>query len=149
MRMVREIGDRSNVDTYIDGLHTKKERVMGFGHPVYRTKDPRAVHLHESAIALGSRKGHSEAVSILEAISRKMEPYSKKGICQNVDFWSGAIYDMLGIDEALFVPIFSIGRLPGWIAHCIEQYKSRILLRPQLDYQGPLGLTYVPISKRT
>jgi citrate synthase len=77
-----------------------------------------------------------------------MEPYAKRGICQNVDFWSGAIYHLLGIPTDLFISVFAMGRIPGWTAQVLEQVENNILLRPMLAYEGPMDLPFVPIEKR-
>jgi len=77
-----------------------------------------------------------------------MEPYSRRGVCQNVDFFSGAIYYLLDIPDDLFISIFAMGRIPGWTAQVLEQLDNNILLRPRLQYVGPMDLEYVPIDER-
>ena len=77
-----------------------------------------------------------------------MVPYRSKGIYVNVDFFAGSIYHLLGIPEDLFIPIFALGRIPGWTLQCVEQYSNNILIRPLLDYRGPMDLEYVPIEER-
>ena len=121
---------------------------MGFGHRVYRAVDPRSIHLLDDAKALGERKGHPEWFSILQAVVKVMEPYSRRGICQNVDFFSGAIYYLLDIPDDLFISIFAMGRFPGWTAQVVEQFENNILLRPRLQYTGPMDLEYIPIEQR-
>ena len=74
--------------------------------------------------------------------------YRQKGIYVNVDFFAGSIYYLLGIPEDLFIPIFALGRIPGWTLQCVEQYKDNVLIRPLLDYRGPMDLGYVPIDQR-
>jgi citrate synthase len=86
--------------------------------------------------------------SILEAVTKVMEPYAKKGYHPNVDFWAGAIYYLLGIPEDLFIPLFAMGRIPGWTMHIMEQYSKKDLLRPRLAYMGPMDLEYLPIDQR-
>ena len=77
-----------------------------------------------------------------------MEPYSRRGICENVDFWSGAIYYLLDIPDDLFISIFTMGRIPGWTSQVVEQFDNNILLRPRLQYTGPMDLEYTPIDER-
>ncbi|MBM3948475.1 MAG: citrate (Si)-synthase [SAR202 cluster bacterium] len=148
MHMAEEIGSAENAAAYVQNRLKSGGRIVGFGHRVYKTTDPRAVHLREDARRLGERKGHPEWFAILQAVSNAMEPYAKRGICQNVDFWSGAIYHLLGIPTDLFICIFAMGRIPGWTAQVMEQAENNILLRPMLAYEGPMDLPYVPIEKR-
>ncbi|MDA1189980.1 MAG: citrate (Si)-synthase [Chloroflexi bacterium] len=149
MHMVNEIGTSDNVPTYIRDTLKGGGRIVGFGHRVYKTTDPRAVHLREDAKRLGERKGQPDLIAILEAVNEAMEPYCRKGICQNVDFWSGAIYHLLGIPTDLFISIFAMGRVPGWTAQVLEQFSNNILLRPLLTYEGEHDLPFVPIDKRS
>ena len=121
---------------------------MGFGHRVYRAVDPRSVHLQEDLKTLGERKGQPKWHSILQQVLEVMKPYARRGICQNVDFFSGAIYYLLGISDDLFISIFAMGRVPGWTAQFIEQMANNILLRPRLHYVGPMDLEYVAIDQR-
>ena len=149
MKMTQEIGSEENAEPYVLDLLRSGKRVMGFGHPVYKTVDPRAVHLQEDVKALGQRKGQPQWFSILQAVTKVMEPYSRRGICQNVDFFSGAMYSLLGIPDDLFISIFAMGRVPGWTVHVLEQYDNNILLRPMLLYVGPEDREYVPIDRRS
>ena len=121
---------------------------MGFGHRVYRATDPRAFHLKDDAKELGERKGQPKWFSILESVTKVMEPYTRRGICQNVDFFSGAIYYLLGIPDDLFISIFAMGRIPGWTVQVVEQFENNILLRPRLQYVGEMDVPYVPIEDR-
>ena len=148
MQMALEIGSEDNAGKYVEDVLRGGGRIMGFGHPVYKAVDPRSVHLRAGAKALGERKGKPKWFSILQAVTKVMEPYSRRGVSENVDFWSGAIYYLLGIPEDLFVSIFAMGRIPGWAVHVMEQYANNILLRPRLVYTGPIDLEYVPIDQR-
>ena len=148
MKMALEIGSEENAEPYVRELLKGGGRVMGFGHRVYKAVDPRSVHLLDDAKALGERKGQPEWFSILQAVGKVMEPYARRGICQNVDYFSGAIYYLLGIPDDLFISIFAMGRIPGWTAQVVEQYENNILLRPRLLYVGPMDLEYVPIGQR-
>ncbi len=148
MKMALEIGSEENAETYVRDLLKSGGRVMGFGHRVYRAVDPRSMHLADDAKALGERKGQPEWFSILQAVTKIMEPYSRRGVCQNVDFFSGAIYYLLDIPDDLFISIFAMGRIPGWTAQVLEQLNNNILLRPRLQYVGPMDLEYVHIDQR-
>lgn len=148
MKMALEIGDESNAENYVRELRSRGGRVMGFGHRVYKAVDPRSIHLKDDARELGERKGQPGWFSILDAVTKVMEPYARRGICQNVDFFSGAIYYLLGIPEDLFISIFAMGRIPGWTVQVMEQFNNNILLRPRLLYVGDMDVEYVPIDQR-
>lgn len=148
MKMALDIGSGDRAESYVKDLLKNNGRVMGFGHRVYRAVDPRSIHLKDDAKALGERKGQPEWFSILQAVSNVMEPYSRRGICQNVDFFSGAIYYLLGIPDDLFISIFAMGRIPGWTVQVMEQFANNILLRPRLAYVGKTDLEYVPLDQR-
>ena len=148
MKMALEIGDVANVESYLVGKHERKERIMGFGHAVYRAEDPRARHLREGSRTLAEKKGQPNWFQILSKVEEHMRPYAERGICVNVDFWSGSVYYLLGIPEDLFISIFAVARVPGYVAQVLEQQDKNILLRPLLNYVGPTDLTYVPISQR-
>ena len=148
IRMVLEIGCADRAPEFVKSVLDRGEWVMGFGHTVYRTADPRATHLDPEAKALAGRKGNPAWISTLEAVVKAMEPYAKKGIGPNVDLWSAAIYRLLGIPEDMFSSVFAMGRLPGWVAHVVEQQAAGVLLRPRLLYDGPVDLAYTPIERR-
>ena len=148
MKMSQDIGDESNAGAYVKEKIGAGGRVMGFGHRVYKAEDPRARHLREGCRQLGEKKGQPKWFRILSAVAEEMKPYGSKGIHVNVDFWSGAVYDLLGIPEDLFIPIFALGRVPGWTAQVLEQFSDNILLRPLLQYDGPMDLEYIPLEKR-
>ena len=151
MRMAEEIGSVENAGKYVNDKLEARERIMGFGHAVYKDVDPRAKHLRAGAKALGEREGQTKWYSIIEAIiqTEAMQRRMRAGVNPNVDLWSGAVYSLLGIPEDLFVPLFAIGRMPGWSAHIVEQLVARDLLRPRLLYNGPEDVEYVPIENRT
>ncbi len=149
MKMAMEIGQPENADEYARNLLDGGGRVMGFGHRVYRAEDPRARHLRERSRDLGEKMGQPHWHQILRYLEEQiMVPYRAKGIFVNVDFFAGSIYNLLGIPEDLFISIFALGRIPGWTLQCVEQYRDNILIRPLLDYQGPMDLEYVPIEQR-
>ncbi len=148
MQMAREIGAPENAKEYIRNLVRNRQRVMGFGHRVYRAEDPRARHLKEGVKRLSEEKGQPEWYNILVAVQEEMAPYARRGIHVNVDFFAGVIYYLNGIPQDLFVPIFAIGRVPGWIIQAVEQYSQNILIRPLLQYTGDREQNYIPISER-
>ena len=148
MKMTQEIGSEENAEQYVRDRLRSGGRVMGFGHRVYRAVDPRSVHLQDDARELGERKGEPKWFQILQSVIEVMQPYRRRGIYQNVDFFSGAIYYLLGIPDDLFISIFAMGRVPGWTAQVIEQFENNILLRPRLLYTGPMDMEYVPIEQR-
>lgn len=150
IRMAKEVGSEENAEAYVENIIANRGRVMGFGHPVYDDVDPRSVHLKAEAKALGERRGQTKWFSIIEAVTNTeaMKKRAKRGIAPNVDLWSGAIYSLLGIPDDLFVPLFAVGRMPGWTLHVFEQYSVRDILRPRLLYNGPVDLEYSPIDQR-
>ena len=149
MKMALEIGEPENAADYVkERQRSRESRIMGFGHRVYRVEDPRARHMRERSRALSERMGQAKWYQILEAVVQSMSRYQRHGIYVNVDFYAGSVYYLLGIPEDLFVPIFAIGRMPGWCASVIEQLDDNILIRPLLRYEGPKDLKYVPIEQR-
>ena len=148
MQMAKEIGRPENAADYVTTLLSNRERVMGFGHRVYRAEDPRAGHLREGVKNLSEEMGQPEWYQILEAVVDAMKPYARRGIHVNVDFFAGVIYYLNGIPQDLFVPIFAVGRIPGWTIQVVEQFSHNILIRPLLKYTGGRELQYVPISER-
>ena len=148
MKMALKIGEPENAAKYVRDLLDGGGRVMGFGHRVYRAEDPRARHLREGVRQLGEQLGEPKWYAILEAVIEAMQPYARRGIHVNVDFFAGAVYYLLGIPEDLFVPMFAIGRMPGWTLQVLEQQANNILLRPRLVYTGPEEQEYVPIDQR-
>ena len=147
-KMTNEIGSPARAAEYIREKLANKERIMGFGHRVYRAEDPRARHMREKAKELGQTMGHSEWYEILETVEHEMQPYQSRGIFVNVDFYAGSVYAMLGLPEDLFVPIFAVGRIPGWCIEILEQFDNNILIRPLLEYVGPKDVEYTPIDQR-
>ena len=148
MSMSLEIGTEDNAEKYVKDTLAGGGRIMGFGHRVYRAVDPRSLHLQDDLKELGERKGEPQWYSILQQVVQVMQPYARRGICQNVDFFSGAMYFLLDIPEDLFISIFAMGRIPGWTAQVVEQFKNNILLRPRLQYVGELDREFIPIGDR-
>ena len=148
MRMALEIGEPERAATYVKGLRSRREPVMGFGHRVYRVEDPRARHLRDGVRRLGEEMGQPKWYQILEAVAVAMRPYARRGVNVNVDFYAGVGYYLNGIPEDLFVPIFALGRVPGWTAQVLEQFEHNILIRPLLKYEGEAERAYVPVGER-
>ena len=148
MRMAQEIGAPENAATYVKAKRAAGEAVTGFGHRVYRTEDPRARHMRDGVEKLSREMGELKWFAILQAVVDAMKPYSRFGVNVNVDFYSGVIYYLNGIAPDLFVPIFAIGRVPGWTVQCIEQLQNNILIRPLTLYDGPALRAYVPLAHR-
>ncbi len=148
MHMAREIGEPANAKAYVKAKRKNREAIMGFGHRVYRAEDPRARHLRDGVERLSKEKGEPQWNDILVALVEAMQPYARHGVNVNVDFYSGVIYHLHGIPEDLFVPIFAIGRIPGWTLQVLQQMESNILIRPLLQYNGPELRHYVRIEDR-
>ena len=148
MKMVHDIGAPENAAGYVKAKRAAREAVTGFGHRVYRAEDPRARHMREGVRRLGEEKGAPEWYAILQAVVEAMKPYARHGLNVNVDFYSGVIYQLHGIPMDLYVPIFAIGRMPGWVVQCIEQQRQNILIRPLTLYDGPEARDWVPLDQR-
>ena len=149
MKMALDIGNPENAEEYARKLLDSGERIMGFGHRVYKAEDPRARHLRDRSRALGEKMGHPEWFQILTYLEDKvMVPYRSRGIFVNVDFFAGSIYYLLGIPDDLFISIFALGRIPGWALQCVEQYNDNMLIRPLLEYSGEMDLEFIPIEQR-
>jgi len=148
MRMAQEIGDASKAGDYVRRKRANKEPVMGFGHRVYRAEDPRARHMRAGVERLSREMGQPHWYQILEALVEAMKPYARHGVNVNVDFYAGVVYFLNDIAEDLFVPIFAVGRVPGWTVQVLEQMENNILIRPLTLYSGPGPRAYLSIEKR-
>ena len=148
MKMVHEIGTPENAAAYVKAKRANREAVTGFGHRVYRAEDPRARHMREGVRKLGEEMGAPEWYAILQGVVDAMKPYARHGLNVNVDFYSGVVYQLHGIPMDLYVPIFAIGRMPGWIIQCIEQLEGNILIRPLTLYNGAEPRDYVALADR-
>lgn len=148
MKMAEEIGTPDKAEEYARNLLSSGGRVMGFGHRVYKAEDPRARHLRERSKLLGEARGQPQWYQILEKLQEVMKPYGARGIHVNVDFFAGSIYYLMGIPDDMFIPIFALGRIPGWTLNVAEQFARNILIRPLMEYTGPMDVAYVPISQR-
>ena len=148
MKMAIEIGEPENAAAYVKQLRSNRQPVMGFGHRVYRAEDPRARHMRDGVQRLSEEMGEPKWYAILQAVVEAMRPYARLGVNVNVDFYAGVVYYLHGIAEDLFVPIFAVGRVPGWAVQFIDQRKHNILIRPLLEYTGPDERAYVPLGDR-
>lgn len=146
MSMLEEIENVDNVKEYMYQALLEKRKIMGFGHRVYKSGDPRAKHLKEMAEKLThltkQRKFYDISIRIEQIVVQE------KGLLPNVDFYSASVYRSLGIEKDLFTPVFAVSRTSGWTAHILEQYKNNRLIRPRAEYIGPEKRSYIPIEAR-
>ena len=147
MRMLEDIGDPSQAESYVKDLFARKEKIMGFGHRVYRTvDDPRATILRKLSRELGEAAGDTRWYEISEAVEKVV--LNEKGLRPNVDFYAGSVLHYLGLTTDLFTPMFAAARAAGWTAHIREQYSDNRIIRPDSEYVGPRDQSYVPIEDR-
>jgi citrate synthase len=147
IHMLEEIGDEKNVDAYIEKQLAEKKKIMGIGHRVYKTLDPRAPHLRAMAVKLSEKLGEPKWIRMSQRIAELMK--EKKNLNANVDFYSATVYYSLGIPTDLFTPVFAIARCSGWCAQVLEQLEDNRLYRPLSEYVGePVGKKVVPIDER-
>ncbi len=146
MRALKDIGEVGNVESWLDNKLANKEKVMGIGHAVYKTEDPRATWLRKFSEQMGGVTGETKWFEM----SKKLEDLmmEKKGLNPNVDFYSASTYYMMGIPLDLYTPIFAISRISGWTGHILEQYANNKLIRPRAEYVGEWNLEYTPIEER-
>jgi citrate synthase len=146
MCTLEQIGSVENVTPWLEDALARKERIMGFGHRVYKEGDPRARWLKRMSEQLAGETGNRQWYEM----SARMEDQMKadKGLLPNVDFYSASVYTYLGMPRDLFTPIFAVSRVSGWIAHILEQYADNRLIRPRAEYVGPQARAYVPMNER-
>jgi citrate synthase len=149
--MLEQIGSVENVRPWLEDAVAHKRKVMGFGHRVYKVKDPRASVLQELAEHAFVETGRPRLYDIateLERVAASMPSFGQKGVYPNVDFYSGIVYQNLGIPRDLFTPIFAVARVVGWLSHWLEQLKNNRIYRPEQVYVGKHDVPYVPLEKR-
>jgi citrate synthase len=146
MRMLLEIGSVDRAEAYIRQALAEKRKIMGFGHRVYKTEDPRATHLRQMSHDVGERAGDTRWYEMSRVVERVV--LEEKKLYPNVDFYSASTYYMMGLPIELFTPIFAVSRISGWLAHVLEQYDHNRIIRPRAEYVGPERLTYVPLDRR-
>jgi len=151
MDMVDAIGSEDKVLPWMENALSRHQKVMGMGHRVYKAKDPRSIIMEEFLKELSDKKNDSRYYDILKSVETqfriRMEEKGKP-IYPNVDFFSGAVYRLLGIPTILFTPIFAVSRVAGWLAHILEQRIDNRIYRPKSLYAGPEPKSFVPIEKR-
>jgi citrate synthase len=146
MKMEQEIGEVEAAEAWIKDALAQKKKIMGFGHRVYRTKDPRAYVLEGMSEELGKRAGNTKWFDMTRVIEQTV--LRDKGLYPNVDLYSGAVYTVMGIATDLFTPIFAVSRISGWTAHILEQLRNNRIIRPRAEYTGPEKVEYVPVEAR-
>ncbi|GAB4472126.1 MAG: citrate synthase [Elainellaceae cyanobacterium] len=147
--MLEEIGSVENVQPYLETCLERKSKIMGFGHRVYKVKDPRAIILQNLAEQLFEKFGRDHYYDIATTLEKAVEEkLGQKGIYPNVDFYSGLVYRKLGIPTDLFTPVFAIARVAGWLAHWKEQLEANRIFRPTQVYTGSHNMPYIPIDER-
>ncbi len=147
MELLGEIGTVDRAEEVVKAKLARHERVMGFGHRVYKVEDPRATILRDWSRRLGEAKGDLHYYRLLEKVVEVV--HREKGLYPNVDLYSGSIYTLLGIPQDLYTPIFASSRVVGWTAHVLEEYEDLRLIRPTSLYVGPTDLAYVPVAERS
>lgn len=149
MHMLNKIGSASEVRSHVEGMLERKEKIMGFGHRVYKAYDPRATYLKTLAKQLAEDTGNSDLYEKSHAIEKVMEEkVAAKGIYPNVDFYSATTYHSIGLELDLFTPMFAMSRISGWAGHVLEQLSDNRLYRPKAAYVGPHGVAYTQIKDR-
>ncbi|HKK28243.1 MAG TPA: citrate synthase [Gemmatimonadota bacterium] len=146
MRMILEIDSEEGAEAWVDEALDEHRKIMGFGHRVYRTEDPRATHLRRMSEELSEDLGDPKWHRVARRVEETM--LDRKGINCNVDFYCGIVYYTLGIPLDLFTPLFAAGRTGGWSAHVMEQHGDNRLIRPRAEYVGPKNREFVPIERR-
>lgn len=150
VRMIDEIGSKDNVRAYIEGKLERKEKIMGIGHRVYKTTDPRGEVLKGYFKLFAEHDGLDKKTIEISAEIEKvvMEKLSAKGLYPNIDFYSGTVLRSMGMPTELFTPIFALGRVSGWLAHWMEQLETNRIYRPEQKYTGLRNQPYVPLEER-
>ncbi len=150
LRVIEKIGSPNNAAAYLEEMIKNKEKIMGFGHRVYKVYDPRATILKEYARDLAKSMGNDVLFDTAEEMEKVMvSKMGQKGIFPNVDFYSGIVYNALGFKKPIFTPIFALSRVSGWVARSLEYLHENRLFRPRSNYRGEVGpLDYVPIELR-
>lgn len=146
MRMLIEIGDIDRVEEYLLKAFDEKQKIMGFGHRVYKADDPRAYWLQKNSREIADASGNTKWYDMSERVREMVQQH--KSLPVNVDFYSASLYYTMGIPVDIFTPLFAISRVAGWTAHVFEQYSNNRLIRPTSEYIGPKGVSYIPIEER-
>jgi citrate synthase len=146
MKMLLEIETPERAGEWLTDALASKKKIMGFGHRVYKTEDPRSTWLRRFSREVGEERGETRWFTILEVLRDQM--FAAKKLYPNVDYYSGSVYHLMGIPLDLFTPIFAVSRIAGWTGHILEQYANNRLIRPRAEYIGPRNVSYRPIDER-
>ena len=146
MKMLIEIDDPAKIDAWVDEALASKRKIMGIGHAVYKTEDPRATWLRKFSKQMADKTGTTKWYEMSQRIEQMM--LEKKGMYPNVDFYSASTYYLMGIALDMYTPIFAVSRISGWTGHILEQYANNKLIRPRAEYIGARDQKYVPIAER-
>ena len=150
MHLLLNLGEDATdqkIDETIRAKLSRKEKIPGFGHRVYKTEDPRATHLRKMSQELGQKSGNLKWFQMSQRIEALVK--AEKKLNANVDFYSASTYYALGIPPELFTPVFAVSRISGWTAHVLEQYAHNRLIRPRAEYIGPeYPQRYIPLDRR-
>jgi len=146
MKMLLEIGTPDRTEAWVRAALAQKKKIMGFGHRVYRTEDPRAAHLRRMSEELARKAGQPHWFAIQQVLEDVMR--REKGLYCNVDFYSASMYYVMGIPLDLYTPIFAVSRVSGWCAHVLEQHADNRLIRPRAEYVGAMNRTWTPLTRR-
>ena len=146
MRTLLEIGSPERAEAWVKQALAQRRRIMGFGHRVYKTEDPRATILRRLSRKVAEAAGELRWFEISQAVERAVA--AEKGLHPNVDFYSASTYYVMGIPFELYTPIFAVSRISGWTAHVLEQYANNRLIRPRAEYTVPIHRPWVPLERR-
>jgi citrate synthase len=149
IHMLQQIGEVEKVRPYIEDLIQRKQKIMGVGHRIYKVKDPRALVLQKLAAQMIAKRGTNPLLTVAQEVEKVVaEHLSPKKIFPNVDFYSGVVYEAMGMPASLFTPVFAIARVSGWLAHWLEQLEDNRIYRPSQIYTGTHDEPYVPLDER-
>jgi citrate synthase len=149
IHMLQQIGDVEKARPYIEDLVQRKQKIMGVGHRIYKVKDPRALVLQKLAAQMIAKRGADPLLAVAQEVEKVVaEHLGPKKIFPNVDFYSGVVYEAMGMPSSLFTPVFAIARVTGWLAHWLEQLEDNRIYRPSQIYTGTHNEPYVPIDER-
>ena len=149
--MLEQIGSVDKVEAWVGKAFEEAQKIMGMGHRIYKTKDPRSKIMEDFLEILSAKKGDRGQLDMLKKIEQLATPHFEsleKKIYPNVDFYSGSVYYLLGIPKYLYAPIFAVARIPGWLAHILEQREGNRIFRPESIYTGSEDRPYEPMEKR-
>jgi citrate synthase len=146
MHMLKQIGTVDKARTFLEDALANKQKVMGFGHRVYKNGDPRAKILRSMSDTLTAKIGQHHWYEMSDMLDDAMQ--NKKGLLPNVDFYSATVYYSMGIPIDLYTPIFAASRVSGWLAHIMEQWTNNRIYRPRGKWTGNEGLVWTPVEKR-